>query len=242
MLPAATTTFRAEMRPRILDMASASEILFALGLPLLAASSLSACTTAPSAGADAKPPAALTLTGVPPVPASLPARIGQYTEFKGAGLLDWSPDGKNLLVTFLRNNRTQLHAARGPDQALQPLTSSTEPTRAGAYLPSDPNIVVFERDVGGSETSRVYRLDLNAATETALTDEKLRCDMGPFNTAGTAIAVACSQVDRNAGVNVERTSGVTVDLAMIDVKSGAQRAKATAAGRRLVSARHRSRR
>ena len=218
------------MRPRILDTASASEILFALGLPLLAASSLSACTTAPSAGADATPPAALTLTGVPPVPASLPARIGQYTEFKGAGLLDWSPDGKNLLVTFLRNNRTQLHAARGPDQALQPLTSSAEPTRAGAYLPSDPNIVVFERDVGGSETSRVYRLDLNAASETALTDEKLRCDMGPFNTAGTAIVVACSEVDRNVGGNVERTRGVTVDLATIDVKSGAQRAKATLQG------------
>ncbi len=199
-------------------------------LAWLAASLVAACTTSPSTGAVATPPAALTLTGVPPVPASLPARIGPYTEFKGAGLLDWSPDGKNLLVTFLRNNRTQLHAARGPDQALQPLTTSAEPTRAGAYLPSDPNVVVFERDVGGSETSRVYRLDLNAASEAALTDEKLRCDMGPFNTAGTAIAVACSQVDRNAGGNVEQTRGVTVDLALIDVKSGAQRAKATLQG------------
>src|SRR4030095_3304196 len=116
MLAAATTTFGAEMRPRILDTASALELLLALGLPVLAASSLSACTTAPSAGTGATPPAALTLTGVPAVPARPPARIGPYTEFKGAGLLDWSPDGKNLLVTFLRNNRTQLHAARGPDQ------------------------------------------------------------------------------------------------------------------------------
>ena len=54
--------------------------------------------------------------------------------------------------------------------------------------------------------------------------------MGPFNTAGTAILVACSQVDRNAGGNVERTRGVTVDLALIDVKSGAQRAQATLQG------------
>ncbi len=61
------------------------------------------CATKPAPSQTAapfKPPEALTMTGVPSVPASLPARVGQYTEFKGAGVLDWSPDGKHLLVTF----------------------------------------------------------------------------------------------------------------------------------------------
>jgi dipeptidyl aminopeptidase/acylaminoacyl peptidase len=170
------------------------------------------------------------MTGIPPVPASLPARVGQYTEFKGAGLLDWSPNGNSLLVTFLRDKRTQLHAAIGAGQPLKPLTSSPEPTRTGAHLPSDADIVVFERDVGGSETSRVFRLDLKSGVETPLTDEKLRCDMGPFTTSGTAILTTCSRVDRNAGGNVERMGGVTVDFALLDVKSGGTRATGSMQG------------
>jgi len=50
------------------------------------------------------------------VPASLLARVGPYTEFRGAGVLDWSPDGKVLLVTYLHDNRTQLHRATGQGQ------------------------------------------------------------------------------------------------------------------------------
>jgi dipeptidyl aminopeptidase/acylaminoacyl peptidase len=177
-----------------------------------------------------QPPAALTLTAVPPVPGALPARVGPYTEFKGVGLLDWSPDGQRLLVTYLHNNRTQLHLADASGKPMQPITKSPEPTRAGAWLPSDPNVLVFERDVGGSETSRVFRLDLASGTETPLTDEQLRCDMGPFDRGGSAIVVYCSRVDRNAGGNVERAGGVTVDLALIDVKSGRILAKGAMSG------------
>ncbi len=91
-------------------------------------------------------------------------------------------------------------------------------------------MVVFERDVGGSEMSRVFRLDLATNTETPLTDERLRCDSGPFNSAGTAVLVSCSRVDRNAGGNVERAGGVTVDLSLIDVKGGNHRGSATLRG------------
>ena len=202
-------------------------------LAIAATALLVACasSTAPGPGtAEAKPPEALTMTGIPPVPASLPARVGQYTEFKGAGLLDWSPNGNSLLVTFLRDKRTQLHAAKGAGQPLKPLTSSPEPTRTGAYLPSDADIMVFERDVGGSETSRVFRLDLKSGVETPLTDEKLRCDMGPFTASGTAILTTCSRVDRNVGGNVERMGGVTVDFALLDVMSGGTRATGSMQG------------
>jgi dipeptidyl aminopeptidase/acylaminoacyl peptidase len=190
----------------------------------LAAAALVACATRlPPPAATVVPPAALTMTGVPPVPVELPKRIGPYTEFKGAGLLDWSPDGKNLLVTYLRGTRSQLHLAVGPGQPLRPITQAEEPTRSGAYLPSDSNLVVFERDLGGSEATRVYRLDLSTGTETPLTDATLRCDTGPFNAPGTAMLVQCSRIDRNAGGNVERAGGVTVDFSLIDIRTGASR-------------------
>jgi dipeptidyl aminopeptidase/acylaminoacyl peptidase len=198
-----------------------------------AATLLVACAAPPVAEVTqplAKPPAALTMQGIPPVPATLPARVGRYTEFKGAGLLDWSPDGKALLVTYLRDSRTQLHTASGVGQPLRPLTASAEPTRAGAFLPSDPAIVLFERDVGGSEASRVFRLDTRTGVETPLTDEKRRCDMGPFSMSGTANLVYCAPLDRNVGGNAERAGGVTVDFALIDVMSGNTRAAAAMKG------------
>jgi dipeptidyl aminopeptidase/acylaminoacyl peptidase len=197
----------------------------------LAALALVACANpAPERAAFVAPPAALTMTGVPPVPAALPQRIGPYTEFKGAGLLDWSPDGKHLLVTFLRATRIQLHLASGAGRPLRSITRDDEPTRAGAYLPSDPNVVVFERDVGGSEATRLYRLDLPTGAETPLTAAALRCDIGPFNPAGTAMLVPCSRIDRNARGNVEQTAGVTVDLSLIDIRTGAARAVAALPG------------
>jgi dipeptidyl aminopeptidase/acylaminoacyl peptidase len=185
---------------------------------------LAACATpSPTPAPAPPPPAALTMSGVPPVPAELPQRIGRYTEFKGAGLLDWSPDGRHVLVIFRRGTRPQLHLAAGPGQALRPITQAEEPTFAGAFLPSDPNLVVFERDVGGSEATRLYRLDVASGSETPLTDGGLRCDLGPFDAPGTNMLVSCSRIDRDAGGNVERTAGVTVDLSLIDVRTGAAR-------------------
>jgi dipeptidyl aminopeptidase/acylaminoacyl peptidase len=177
------------------------------------------------------PPAALTMTGVPPVPADMPERIGRYTEFKGAGLLDWSPDGKQLLVAFLRNNRTQLHSASGPGQPLRPLTQGDEPTRSGAFLPGDPGVVVFSRDVGGSEASRVYRLDLATGAETALTAAGRRCDAGAFDMPGTSVVVSCTSLDSATAGNAERAArSVTSEILLVDVRSGGTRVVAELPG------------
>ena len=187
----------------------------------LATAVLAGCAaTTPAPAPVVAPPVALTLKGVPPIPPELPRRIGPYTEFKGAGLLDWSPDGRSLLVVFRRGTRPQLHLATGPGQALRPITQQDEPTFSGAFVPSDANLVVFERDVGGSEATRLYRLDLAGGTETPLSDGALRCDIGPFDTAGAAMLVPCSRIDRAAGGNVEQTQGVTSDFSLIDIRTG----------------------
>ena len=203
---------------------------------------LAACATPPPAAPAASigsataitPPAALTMTGIPPVPADLPVRIGRYTEFKGAGLLDWSSDGAQLLVTWLAGppgqQRTQLHAVAGAGQPLRTLTQSKEPTRSGRYLPSDPNLIVFERDAGGSEATQVFRLDLATGIETALTEPGQRCDDGPFDRAGTAMLVTCAPLDRSAGGNAERAGAIGITLRLIDVKRGTSRVAATLPG------------
>lgn len=208
-------------------------------LPLLAGAAAllaAACATHPPApsSAIAPAPAALTMTGVPPVPADLPARIGRYSEFKGAGLADWSPDGTRLLVSFLAGpagqQRTQLHQVNGPGAPLQQVTRSNEPTRSGRYLPADGNLLVFERDAGGSEAAQILRLDLTTGAETALTEPGLRCDAGPFDRAGLVLLAVCARLDRSAGGNAERAGGITNVLRLIDVKSGSSRTVAELPG------------
>jgi dipeptidyl aminopeptidase/acylaminoacyl peptidase len=171
------------------------------------------------------------MTGVPPVPTSLPARIGRYTDFKGAGLADWSPDGRRLLVSFQAGppgqQRTQLHTVDGPGAPLKQVTFANEPTRSGSFLPSDGNVVVFERDAGGSEATQVFRLDLASGTETALTEPGQRCDAGEFNRAGTAVLVTCARLDRSAA---DRSAGISIELLLIEVKTGQRLARTSLPG------------
>lgn len=166
------------------------------------------------------PPAALTMTGVPPVPASLPARVGPYTEFRGASLADITPDGQRLLVVWRAGvkgaERAQLHLSDAPARALKQVTTAEEPTRGGNFLPADPNIIVYERDRGGNEATQVFRRHLSSAEETALTDPGQRCDAGVFNRAGTAVTITCAKVDAAAA----GAGGSTNALSLVEVKTG----------------------
>ena len=100
----------------------AATLAAALVAPLL----LTACAApaaAPQTAAVLPPPPALTMSDVPAVPASLPARVGRYTEFRGAGLADMTPDGQRLLVVWRAGpptaERAQLHIASAPGQPLR---------------------------------------------------------------------------------------------------------------------------
>jgi dipeptidyl aminopeptidase/acylaminoacyl peptidase len=195
---------------------------------------LAACSTTqtPTASQAAAPaPAALTMTGIPPVPATLPARIGRYTDIKGAGLADFAPDGKRLLVTWLAGpagqQRTQLHTVDGPGAPLKQVTFANEPTRVGRFLPSDANVIVFERDAGGSEATQVFRLDLGSGKETALTEPGQRCDFYDFNRAGTAAVIGCTRLDRSAA---DRSAAIDVGIELVEVKTGKRLASARLPG------------
>lgn len=185
---------------------------------LLAPCLLAACASTP---APLAPPAAMTLKGVPPVPADLPARVGAYTEFNGAALADISPDGQRLLVVRRAGppgaERAQLHEVAATGGPLRQITSANEPTRDGSYLPADPNIVVFERDAGGNEASRVIRRDLTTGVETPISPERERCDASGFDHAGSAVLMRCAKVDAQGGAGA---GGASNTVLVVDVKSG----------------------
>ncbi len=201
----------------------------ALGLAALIA--VGGCATVPGApSANALPaPPALTMTGIPPVPAALAERIGRYNDFKGARLLDWSPDGKQLLVAWLQGTRSQLHQVAAPGAPLVQITRSNEPLRDGEYLPADPNVVIYESDVGGSEADRIYRYDIQAGKAMALTPSGRRALLGPFTNAGTAGLASLVGLDAGEAGRVERAGG-GVELVMIDYVKGGLRSVAKLPG------------
>lgn len=197
---------------------------FALAAALACTLATTACTSTPpatTAQTVLAPPAAMTLRGVPPVPADLPARVGAYTEFKGAVLADISPDGQRLLVARRAGTpgaeRAQLHEVSAAGGPLRQITSANEPTASGNYLPADANIIVFERDQGGNEASRVYRRDLTTGIETPISPERERCDAGEFDRSGTAVLIVCAKVDAQGGGG---TGGTANTVLLVEVKSG----------------------
>jgi dipeptidyl aminopeptidase/acylaminoacyl peptidase len=147
------------------------------------------------------------------------------------GLADWSPDGRRLLVSFLAGppgqQRTQLHEVDAPGAPLRQVTFANEPTRSGRYLPSDANVIVFERDAGGSEATQVFRRDLATGTEAALTEPGQRCGAGEFNRAGTAVLITCARVDRSAA---DRNAAISNVLQVVEVKTGQRLASVTLPG------------
>ncbi|HUL64327.1 MAG TPA: prolyl oligopeptidase family serine peptidase [Burkholderiaceae bacterium] len=205
--------------------------LMGAALAALAAS----CTTpgpTPDAGGVLQPPAALKMNGVEPVPQTLVRAVGGYANFRGVRLLDWQPQARGLLVAFERGGRLQLHELEAAGAPLRPVTSANEPTRSGVYVPAQPNLIVFERDTGGDEAARIYRLDLTTNVETALTDLGRRYGLGPFNQAGTALFAISVPLDRNAGGGTleQAKSAVMTEIVRIDPVAGSSKRIAALSG------------
>ena len=145
--------------------------------PLLAAAlplSLLACSLAPVQEAPLPPPAALVLEGIPPVPTSLAAAVGKYTEFKPTRFASWHPTRHEMMVSRRHKNTAQLYRLARPGGELELLTDYAEPVRNGAYLPPDGKHYIFVRDTGGNEVYRGYRREVEGAEAVAVTPEGQR--------------------------------------------------------------------
>jgi Tol biopolymer transport system component len=102
----------------------------------------------------------LIVEGIPPIPASLGEDVKRYTEFRSAGLADWHPNRREVLISTRFGNSPQIHLVKTPAGARQQLTFFNEPVTLAEFEPRQGNYVVFRRDVGGNEFWQLYRLDL----------------------------------------------------------------------------------
>ncbi|MCX5730539.1 MAG: S9 family peptidase, partial [Deltaproteobacteria bacterium] len=113
-------------------------------------------------------------TGVPAVPDAVWQRAEQLLEARSARLLDVSANGEAVLVATRFGQSMQLHVVEGAMGARTQITFGREPVNQGAFLPGDPMVVFFLRDVGGSENWQIHRLDRRTGQSERITDGKSR--------------------------------------------------------------------
>jgi hypothetical protein len=119
--------------------------------PFLAAASIAcahlgllvpcASTAEALAGPDAAlaPPPAIETGGMPPVPADLAERLLPYSEVRSARFVEFSPDGKSLLVSTRFGDAAQLHLVHAREGRREQITFEAEPVGGGAFVPRDPD-------------------------------------------------------------------------------------------------------
>jgi dipeptidyl aminopeptidase/acylaminoacyl peptidase len=134
------------------------------------------------------PPESLVVDGVPKIPASLAETAGRYGAYRSAGLADWHPTKRSMLISTRFAETPQLHLVSMPGGERRQLTFYTDAVRVGRFHPNGGDYVVFSKDIGGGEWYQLYRLDLATGNITLLTDGKSRNSLGPWSSQGDQIA------------------------------------------------------
>lgn len=155
-----------------------------------AAALLAGLVLAPTARAQdvLKPADNLITDGLPPVPQALAEQVGRYTESRNAGLFDWHPTRREVLIGTRFGQTTQVHQVKAPGGDRRQLTFFAEGVGGAKFQPKGGRYFVFSRDVGGNERYQNYRFDLGTGAATLLTDGKSRNSPGVWSNAGDRLA------------------------------------------------------
>jgi len=133
----------------------------------------------------------LTVEGIPALPTSMVGEVRSYTESRGAGLADWHPLRKEMLISTRFGNSNQLHYVKFPGGDRKQITFFEDAVGGGSFEPIKGTYFLFTKDIGGNEFSQFHRFDLSTNKVTMLTDGKRSQNGGAiWNHAGDRVAYA----------------------------------------------------
>jgi dipeptidyl aminopeptidase/acylaminoacyl peptidase len=131
----------------------------------------------------------LVTEGIPPLPASLVNDVKSYTESRGAALVNWHPQRKEMLISTRFGNSNQLHYVKMPGGDRKQITFFDEPIGVATFEPLKGDYFLFSKDIGGNEFAQIFRYDFASQAITLLTDGKRSQNGGvSWNTKGDKIA------------------------------------------------------
>src|ERR1700747_1194643 len=134
------------------------------------------------------PPESIVAENVTKIPTSLVETAGRYGAYRSAGLADWNPTTREMLIATRFGDTSQLHLVSAPGGARRQLTFYSDAVTNGRFHPNGADYIVFSKDIGGGEWYQLYRYDLGTAEVTLLTDGKARNLMGPWSSRGDELA------------------------------------------------------
>jgi dipeptidyl aminopeptidase/acylaminoacyl peptidase len=120
-----------------------------------------------------KPGDNLVVENIPPVPTAIAEKANQYGEFRSAGLQDWNPSKREMLIGTRFADVPQIHMVRMPGGDRTQLTFFPDRTGGGHFGPKG-DYFTFSKDIGGGEWFQIYRYDIASGKVTLLTDGKSR--------------------------------------------------------------------
>src|SRR5262245_1147608 len=134
------------------------------------------------------PPESIVADGVPKIPAVLAETAGRYGAYRSAGIADWNPMKREMLVATRFADTPQLHLVSTPGGARRQLTFFSDAVTTGRFHPNGGDYIVFMKDIGGGEWYQLYRYDLKSGDVSLLSDGRARNLMGPWSTKGGELA------------------------------------------------------
>ena len=132
----------------------------------------------------------LVMENIPEVPAAMLERLRLYQSARGAGLMDFAPDGRSILIQTRFGETNQLHRVDQPMGMRRQISFFDEPVNMAMYRPGrwpQPTIL-FARDTGGDELYQLYLQNARNAQVTRITDGKSRNTSAVFSRDGKWIA------------------------------------------------------
>jgi dipeptidyl aminopeptidase/acylaminoacyl peptidase len=120
-----------------------------------------------------KPGDNLVVENIPAVPAAIAEKANQYGEVRSAGLQDWDPVKRQMLIGTRFADVPEIHLVKMPGGDRTQLTFFPDRTGGGHFGPKG-DYFTFTKDIGGGEWFQIYRYDIANGNVTLLTDGKSR--------------------------------------------------------------------
>ena len=140
-------------------------------------------------GSHVQPGDNLVVEGIPPIPASLAEAVARYSDFRTAGLRDWHPVKREMLINTRFADTGQIHRVSMPGGARYQLTFFPDRVRDARYEPRKGEYFLFTKDAGGGEWYQLYRYDISSGAITLLSDGgRSQNGIGVWSSDGKRIA------------------------------------------------------